>query len=90
MDSHLSGTQTESDHFPEQQQDTGFEQEAMLADEEDGLALPNSLDNLCYRDSDMADPDCRVRATDESKLASPALQGLIDLSLPVNRIKIPT
>ncbi len=65
---------------PERQQSKGFEQRALIAEGEEGWPFPDGLDDTSDWELDIVDPDYRVRATDESKLASPALQALTDLS----------
>ncbi len=80
VDSRQAGTQTQPDDFPELQPSKDLEPEVELADEEEGLPFPESLDDSSDRDTDSSGTECLVRATDESKQASPAFQALIDLS----------
>ncbi len=63
-------TQTEPEDFPKPQQDIDAAEVSLLAEPEDTLPFPNG----------MAQPDHVVRATDEPRPASPALQARIDLS----------
>ena len=80
MDSPQACLQTQPDYLPESQQGTDLEIEAKLADIGEGLPFPESLDDSSDRDTNSSGTECLVRATDESKQASPALQALIDLS----------
>ncbi len=63
-------TQTEPEDSPKSQQDNDAEEVSLLAEPEESLPFPDG----------MAEPDHVVRATDEPRPASPALQALIDLS----------
>ncbi len=76
---HQACTQTEPDDVLEPQQSKKLEQEAELTDKEEGLPFPECLDDSSDRDTDGSGPDYLVRATDESKQASSALQALINL-----------
>ncbi len=79
VDNRQAGTQTQPDDFPESQQGTGLEREAKLADIEEELSFPESLDDCRDPDTNSSGTECLVQATDESKQASPALQALMDL-----------
>ena len=69
VDSRQAGTQTEPEDF-QSQQDSLAEEVSLLAEPKESLPFPDG----------MAEPDHVVRATDEPRPASPALQALIDLS----------
>ncbi len=70
MDSRQACTQTEPEDYSASQQDINAKGASLLAAIEESLPFPDG----------MAEPDHVVRVTDESRPASPALQGLIDLS----------
>ncbi len=80
VDSRQAYTQPQPGDFPEPQQGKNLEPEAELADIEKGLPFPDSLDDSSDWDTDSSGTECLVRATNESKQASPALQSLMDLS----------
>ncbi len=70
VDSRQVCSQTEPEDSPVSQQDINGKEASFLAEIKESLPCPNG----------MAEPDHVVRATDESRPASPALQALIDLS----------
>ncbi len=70
VDSRQACTQTEPEDFPKSQQDGDAEKVSLLAEPEESLPFPMGW----------LQPDHVVRATDEPRPASPALQALIDLS----------
>ncbi len=80
VDSRQACTQTQPNDFPGRQQSKDLGQKVELADIEEGLPFPKSLDDSSDRETDRSGTECFVQATDESKQASPALQALIDLS----------
>ncbi len=70
VDSRQACTQTEPEDFSPSQQDINAKEASLLAEIEECLPFPNG----------MAETDHVVRATDESRPASPTLQALIDSS----------
>ncbi len=80
VDSRHACTQTESDDFPKLQPSKNLKPEAELAVVGEDLPFSESLEDSSDRDTDSSGTECFVRATDESKQASPALQALMDLS----------
>ncbi len=70
VDSRQVCTQTEPEDFSVSQQDSDAKEVSLLPELEESLPFPDG----------MAEPDHMVRAMDESRPASSALQALIDLS----------
>ncbi len=81
VDSRQVYTQTEPDDFLEPQPSKNLEPEAELAVVLEDLPFPECLDDSSDQDTDSSGAERFVRATDESKQASPALQALMDLSV---------
>ncbi len=80
MDSRQACTQTKPDDFLKTQPSKNLEPEVELADVGEGLPFPECLEDSSDRDTDSSGAECFVRATDESKQASPAFPALMDLS----------
>ncbi len=70
VDSRQACMQREPKDFSKYQQDNDTEEVSLLAEPEESLPFPVGMD----------EPDHIVRATNESRPASPALQALIDLT----------
>ncbi len=82
VDSQQACTQTEPEDFSVSQQDINPKEASLLAEIEKSLPFPDG----------MAEPDHVVRATDESRPTSPALQALLICpmwNLLKNKSKIP-